>query len=951
MATSISRLAIDLVVNSSGLQKEFSKALRPMQKFGSQMTAIGKDLSMKVTAPILGLGVGILKVAGDFEAGMNRVQAITGATAEQFEDLREKAKELGATTQFSATEAAGGIEMLAKNGLKYQDIVNGALDATLKLSAATGSDLSRAADIATDAMLAFGVEAQNMEAAVNAITGVTLNSKFDIEGYALALANAGGVASTVGVEFEDFNATIAAMAPSFSSGMTAGTSLKTFLARLKPTSKPAIEAMAKLKLSFFNAAGEMDSMAVIADKLQKTFGDMSEEDKLANGIQIFGTEGVRAAFAIMNAGSESIETLKASLADTSAADQATARMKGLNGAMLKLKSALEAVAIAIADSGLLEWATAAVEKFSAWFSMLSKTNPEVLKAGTVIAGLAAALGPLIVVLGSVVAAAAPLVALIKAKGGLMASLALLANPLTALVAVLGGLTIAWIKWGDEIDRFLTDYFTDLIVAFDPLIQKANEAGDVIGVFIGALPGKFGPLLKAFKSVGEAFFDFVDNWQEVMHGWDTKLAASFATLGGYLMNSGDFMNSLMDTGKKVFKSIGLYVEQMVARVQNWLADKLLKITETAGGAVDKLKGKFYDLANAVVFNSYVPDMVDLLGEEFVRMRNTFIDPSIDSLQNLQDEFKKTGKIASSITFGPELPMGKNEKPFDASGYMKSLKVDGANPLEGLFNIGSQVIGPDQFKLPTSKASSEVKKFEKQIGSILNSQGQQSIDSLVGRYERMGTDIGESILSIGDGLDGAEDKFKLFGKNITGEFSGILSKITGSVKGFDFFDKLGLGSIGNVFSGGSSGGGGFLDILGINGGGGGGGIDLLSMLGGFAKSLFGGVGGLAGVTGPLFGGFFADGGNPPVGKVSVVGERGPELFIPKTAGTILPNSIMQGVTENKSNTTVIHLEQNNHFESGVTEENVGGMLKEHGRALVKGIQDQIQRGGSTRAAFQS
>ena len=81
MAASIARLAIDLVVNSAGLKKEFTKALRPMQKFGREMTAIGKHLSMKVTAPIAGLGIGILKAAGDFEAGMNRVQAITGATA------------------------------------------------------------------------------------------------------------------------------------------------------------------------------------------------------------------------------------------------------------------------------------------------------------------------------------------------------------------------------------------------------------------------------------------------------------------------------------------------------------------------------------------------------------------------------------------------------------------------------------------------------------------------------------------------------------------------------------------------------------------------------------------------------------------------------------------------------------------------------------------------------
>jgi len=920
MATSIARLAIDLIVNSAGLQKDFAKALRPMRKFGSEMTAIGKDLSMKVTAPIAGLGIGVLKAAGDFEAGMNRVQAITGATADQFVDLREKAKELGATTQFSATEAAGGIEMLAKNGLKYQAIVDGALDATLTLSAATGSDLSRAADIATDAMLAFGVEAKNMESAVNAITGVTLNSKFDIEGYAYALANAGGVAASVGVEFDDFNATIAAMAPSFSSGMTAGTSLKTFLARLKPTSKPAIEAMASLKLSFFNAAGEMDSMATIADKLQKSFGGLSEEDKLAKGIQIFGTEGVRAAFAIMNAGADSINNLKISLAETSAADQATARMKGLNGAMLKLKSALEAVAIAIADSGLLEWATAAVEKFTDWFSTLSKTNPEVLKAGTVIAGLAAALGPLIVAFGSLVAAAAPIIALISAKGGLVASIALLANPLTGLVAILGGLVVAWAKWGDEIDRFLTDYFANLIVAFDPLVQKLSETG-------------------------EAFFNFVSRWQDKLQGWDVATSTVLAKLGGYFLDAGDYVESLMTVGERAFKAIGLYAEQMVARVGNWLADKLLKITEKAGAAVDGLKERFRKMADAVVFNSYVPDMVTLLGKEYDRMNNIFVQPSIQSLQLMQDEFEKTGKVAAGIKIGPVAPPSKDTKPFDASELLMDIQKGKVERFKGLFDSASNPIGPDQFKLPTSKASREASQFEKTIGSILETSGEESVENLVSRYERMGTDIGNAIVGIGDGLDNAETRFELFGKNIQGEFGGILSGITKGAKGFDLSGGFGLDKIGNIFA--QKQGGSILDMLGLGGSSGGIGGILSNIVG----SVGGPIGGIISGIGSLFGGFFAEGGNPPVGKVSVVGEKGPELFVPRTAGTVLPNSIMQGVTDSSSKTVVVNLSQTNNFESGVTEEQVGGMMRDHGRQLIKGVQDQIQRGGSFRASMQS
>lgn len=870
-----------------------------MRKFGREISAIGKDMSMKITAPVAGLGIAVLKAAGDFEAGMNRVQAITGATTEQFTDLRNIAKELGATTQFSATEAAGGIEMLAKNGLKYQDIVDGALEATLKLSAATGSDLSRAADIATDAMLAFGVEAKNMESAVNAITGVTLNSKFDIEGYAYALANAGGVAASVGVEFDDFNATIAAMAPSFSSGMTAGTSFKTFLARLVPAGDNAIGAMKALGLSFFNAKGELDDMATIAGKLQKAFGGLSEEQKLAKGIEIFGTEGVRAAFAIMNAGADDIERLKASLAETSAADQATARMKGLNGAMLKLKSALEAVAIAIADAGLLEWATEAVEAFTGWFSTLSQTNQKMLAAGTVVAGLAAALGPLALGIGALTTAISPLLALLATKGGLIASFALLANPLTALVAILGGLTAAWVLWGDEIDAFLTDYFANLIVAFDPLIQKLNESF-------------------------EAFAQWVSGWADKIQGWDQALLRAFTTAGGYVLAVVDRFDGLFDAARRAFDGIGLRAQAMVNAVKNWIADKLTKILETAGAAVDFFKDKFRDLYDKVVGNSYVPDLVDELAKEADRMQRTFVQPSIKSLQAMQEEFQKTEQIASGARFTPT----KHLQDF----------VEGGPVSRNPFNA-------DQFKLPTGKASDQARKFEKTIGGILNTGGEQSIDQLVSQYERVGTDIGNAILNIGDGLDGAESRFEAFGHNIQGQFSGLLKNITGSAKGFDLFGGLGLDKIGNIFS--QQGGGSILDMLGIGGSSGG----LGGILSNIVESIGGPISGILGGIGSLFGGFFADGGSPPVGKVSVVGEKGPELFVPKTAGTILPNSAFRGISETSSKTTIIQLEQNNHFESGVSEERVGSMLKEYGRQTIKGIQDQIQRGGATRAAFQS
>lgn len=187
--------------------------------------------------------------AAEFNAQISSIGAVAGASGAQIAELKQLALDLGVNPNLkvSAVEAAQAIEMLARNGLKVPEIMGGAAEATVLLANATGADFATAADIGTDAMALFGIEANNMIAAVDGITSVTTNSKFSINDYRLALAQGGGVAATVGVEFDDFNTSIAAIAPLFASGSDAGTSFKTFLQRLVPSTNPARDAMADRK--------------------------------------------------------------------------------------------------------------------------------------------------------------------------------------------------------------------------------------------------------------------------------------------------------------------------------------------------------------------------------------------------------------------------------------------------------------------------------------------------------------------------------------------------------------------------------------------------------------------------------------------------------------------------------------------------------------------------------
>jgi TP901 family phage tail tape measure protein len=244
-----------LNLDDADFKKSLERVERQASSSSNNMSRSFAAAGAALTGAFAAVGVGalardIIRTGASFEASMQGVLAVTAGAEQSFANLRDLAAELGSTTAFSASQAAEGIEMLGRNGLTASQILDGAAEASLTLAAATGTDLANAGNIATDVMAAFGVEANELTTVINGITGVTTSSKFGIDDYRLALANAGGVAGSVGVELADFNTTIALLSPSFSSGQDAGTAFKTMLQRLNPSSKEAADMMQQLGLNF-----------------------------------------------------------------------------------------------------------------------------------------------------------------------------------------------------------------------------------------------------------------------------------------------------------------------------------------------------------------------------------------------------------------------------------------------------------------------------------------------------------------------------------------------------------------------------------------------------------------------------------------------------------------------------------------------------------------------------
>lgn len=246
---------------------------------------IAKVAALGLGAGLVGVGVaagglvaGIassVKVASSLEEQLSGVKAVMGASGDEMVQLKDLIMDLGVdpNLKVSALEAAQTVEMLARNGAKADDILNGMARSTILLSNATGGDFAQSADIATDVMAIWKIEAEDVGRAVDGITNVVNNSKFAIEDYAGALAAGGGVAGSMGVSLEEFNTVIAGIAPMFASGADAGTAFKVFLQRLVPQSDEAAGMMKRLGINFFDASGNMKDMGEIAEILREKLFD------------------------------------------------------------------------------------------------------------------------------------------------------------------------------------------------------------------------------------------------------------------------------------------------------------------------------------------------------------------------------------------------------------------------------------------------------------------------------------------------------------------------------------------------------------------------------------------------------------------------------------------------------------------------------------------------------
>ena len=422
------------------LGQTFAEIGPKIKSIGASMKSVGRNMSMYVTAPITAGFGAAMKKSIDFDDTMRKVKATSGATGDEFNQLRTKALQMGRDTKFTASESAEAMNYMALAGWDTKDMLNG-IGGVMNLAAASGEDLASVSDIVTDNLTAFGMKAKDSTHFADVLAQTSSKANTDVRGLGDAFKYAAPVAGALGYTIEDTSIAIGLMSNAGIKGEKAGTALRTMFTNLAKPTKAMKDKMDELGISITDSNGEMLPMRDVMDQLRTKMGGLSKDQQAAAASTIFGKEAMSGALAVINASDEDYKKLTKSIDGSSGASKRMANEMegGIGGAMRKMKSAIESLAISLGDAlapilyKVATWVTKLATKFSNLPSGVQKTI-------AVVGLLAAAIGPLLMVFGVMVSTIGTAITTLGSLMTSMRTLSLLSKTSAAATSIWNGVT-------------------------------------------------------------------------------------------------------------------------------------------------------------------------------------------------------------------------------------------------------------------------------------------------------------------------------------------------------------------------------------------------------------------------------------------------------------------------------------------------------------------------------
>lgn len=528
---------------------------------GDTLSSAGSVLTKGITTPLIGAGTAAVKTTADFDSSMSKVSAVSGAVGKDFEALRSKAREMGATTKFSASDAADAMNYMAMAGWKTEDMLDG-ISGIMNLAAASGEDLATTSDIVTDALTAFGKSAEDSGRLADIMAAASSNANTNVAMMGESFKYVAPVAGALGYSMEDTSVAIGLMANAGIKAGQGGTTLRTILTNLaKPTDEMAM-AMDALGVSLSDDEGNMKSLRQVMLDLRSGFGELmiSEEefneeqrllqqalddgaisqkeyDEQLNALieRAYGAEGAEKAryaamlagktgmsglLAIVNASQEDFDKLTESIDNSTGAAENMAKIMqdNLSGQITILLSALQELAISVGDilmPKLREFVTK-VQDIVDKFNKLTNEQKENLIRWI---ALAAAIGPVLFIVGKV---ASGIVSLISTFNKLKTSISLIKSGMTLLGTSIGGITAPVVA--------VVAIIGVLIAAFVTLWRNNEEfRNNVIKIWKGiqeSISGFVRGIKQRFDTLKTNMNDLVEGLKIIWNGFCKLLAPVF-----------------------------------------------------------------------------------------------------------------------------------------------------------------------------------------------------------------------------------------------------------------------------------------------------------------------------------------------------------------------------------------------------------------------------------------
>ena len=647
--------------------QEIASKGESLKTLGNNISGVGKKM-LPVTGVVAGLGVAAVKTASDFDSAMSQVKAVSGATGSDFDALRDKAREMGAKTKFSASEAADALNYMAMAGWKTGDMLDG-IEGVMNLAAASGEDLALTSDIVTDALTAFGLKASDSAHFADILAAASSNSNTNVAMMGETFKYCAPIAGALGFSAEDAAEAIGLMANAGIKSSQAGTALRTIMNNLTSEIQISGAALGEVTIQTTNTDGSMRELSVILGECRTAFAELSESEKAQAAEALVGKNAMSGFLALMNAGEEDVRKLSEAISDCDGASEemALTMQDNLEGQLTILKSQLEELAISIGDM-LMPAIRTIVGWIQGFVDTLNQMDEGTRKVIVTIALVVAAIAPVLIGVGKVISAVGTIMTIVPKLVGMVKTVktalsalhaTMLANPIALVIAAIVALVAAFVHLWNNSEEFrefwinLWESIKETVrVCWDAIKTTITNVVNAIGNFLSnawnAISSTISSVLQGIYSVVSSAWNGIINvittilnaiasavssiWNGITGAISTAAQTIYSTVSSafqsMLDSIGVICGSIYSVVKGGFDSAVGFVKGLASEAFTWGVDfigglingirsMIGKVGEVVSGVAEKIRSFLHfsvpDEGPLTDYETWMPDFMSGLAK--------------------------------------------------------------------------------------------------------------------------------------------------------------------------------------------------------------------------------------------------------------------------------------------------------------------------------------------------